>query len=77
MKIATDRASLKRRGLTCDFRESGAFVVPLIGRCYDSLGPSLYAPARDDYTFSRLFQTSTMFVFTPSCNGAAGPKLGV
>jgi len=29
------------------------------------------------YIFSRLLKTSTMFVFTPFCNGAAGPKLGV
>jgi hypothetical protein len=29
------------------------------------------------YTLSRLLQTSAMFVFTPSCNGAGEPKLGV
>jgi len=30
MKIATDRASLKRRGLTCDFRESEATMNLLV-----------------------------------------------
>jgi hypothetical protein len=38
---------------------------------------SLLRSLNSQLSFSKLFQTSTMLVFTASCNGAAGPKLGV